>query len=135
MRTERANFYLVFEYVDHDLMGLLEASHLINFHNDQIRSLFKQLILVRLLLKWIDQHYGLDYCHSAGFLHRDIKCSNILLNNRGELKIADFGLARYYSSDQERLYTNRVITLWYRPPELLLGDEHYGPAIDVWSIG
>ncbi|KIH59324.1 kinase domain protein [Ancylostoma duodenale] len=123
MRTERANFYLVFEYVDHDLMGLLEASHLINFHNDQIRSLFKQLIL------------GLEYCHSAGFLHRDIKCSNILLNNRGELKIADFGLARYYSSDQERLYTNRVITLWYRPPELLLGDEHYGPAIDVWSIG
>ncbi|KAJ1370105.1 hypothetical protein KIN20_031757 [Parelaphostrongylus tenuis] len=123
MRTERANFYLVFEYVDHDLMGLLEASHLINFHNDQIRSLFKQLIL------------GLEYCHSAGFLHRDIKCSNILLNNRGEIKIADFGLARYYSSDQERLYTNRVITLWYRPPELLLGDEHYGPAIDVWSIG
>ncbi|KJH46797.1 kinase domain protein [Dictyocaulus viviparus] len=123
MRTERANFYLVFEYVDHDLMGLLEASHLISFHNDQIRSLFKQLIL------------GLEYCHSAGFLHRDIKCSNILLNNRGEIKIADFGLARYYSSDQERLYTNRVITLWYRPPELLLGDEHYGPAIDVWSIG
>ncbi|WKX99745.1 hypothetical protein Q1695_014538 [Nippostrongylus brasiliensis] len=123
MRTERANFYLVFEYVDHDLMGLLEASHLVNFHNDQIRSLFKQLIL------------GLEYCHAAGFLHRDIKCSNILLNNRGELKIADFGLARYYSSDQERLYTNRVITLWYRPPELLLGDEHYGPAIDVWSIG
>ncbi|VDM58212.1 unnamed protein product [Angiostrongylus costaricensis] len=123
MRTERANFYLVFEYVDHDLMGLLEASHLINFHNDQIRNLFKQLIL------------GLEYCHSAGFLHRDIKCSNILLNNRGEIKIADFGLARYYSSDQERLYTNRVITLWYRPPELLLGDEHYGPAIDVWSIG
>ncbi|PIO63993.1 hypothetical protein TELCIR_14390 [Teladorsagia circumcincta] len=78
---------------------------------------------------------GLEYCHAAGFLHRDIKCSNILLNNRGELKIADFGLARYYSSDQERLYTNRVITLWYRPPELLLGDEHYGPAIDVWSIG
>uniref|UniRef100_A0A183G0U8 Protein kinase domain-containing protein n=1 Tax=Heligmosomoides polygyrus TaxID=6339 RepID=A0A183G0U8_HELPZ len=58
---------------------------------------------------------GLEYCHAAGFLHRDIKCSNILLNNRGELKIADF----------ERLYTNRVITLWYRPPELLLGDEHY----------
>ncbi|VDK59804.1 unnamed protein product, partial [Cylicostephanus goldi] len=55
--------------------------------------------------------------------------------SRGEIKIADFGLARYYSSDQERLYTNRVITLWYRPPELLLGDEHYGPSIDVWSIG
>lgn len=53
---------------------------------------------------------------------------------RGELKIADLGLARLWEKES-RLYTNRVITLWYRPPELLLGDERYGPAIDVWSTG
>ena len=79
---------------------------------------------------------GLAYCHDRNFLHRDIKCSNILMNNRGQVKLADFGLARLYNAeDKERPYTNKVITLWYRPPELLLGEERYGPAIDVWSCG
>ncbi|KAG1706592.1 Cyclin-dependent kinase 12 [Nymphon striatum] len=79
---------------------------------------------------------GLNYCHKKKFLHRDIKCSNILMNNRGQIKLGDFGLARLYSAeDKERPYTNKVITLWYRPPELLLGEERYGPAIDVWSCG
>jgi len=55
---------------------------------------------------------------------------------RGQLKLADFGLARLYlADDKERPYTNKVITLWYRPPELLLGEERYGPAVDVWSCG
>lgn len=55
---------------------------------------------------------------------------------RGEVKLADFGLARLYNADDtERPYTNKVITLWYRPPELLLGEERYGPSIDVWSCG
>ena len=55
---------------------------------------------------------------------------------RGEVKLADFGLARLYNAeDRQRPYTNKVITLWYRPPELLLGEERYGPAIDVWSCG
>lgn len=49
--------------------------------------------------------------------------------------MADFGLARFYDEDQDRPYTNRVITLWYRPPELLLGEEQYTTAIDVWSVG
>lgn len=50
--------------------------------------------------------------------------------------MADFGLARLYQADdKERPYTNKVITLWYRPPELLLGEERYGPAVDVWSCG
>ena len=54
----------------------------------------------------------------------------------GELKLADLGLARLYQSDdKERPYTNKVITLWYRPPELLLGEERYGPAVDIWSCG
>ncbi|XP_023312557.1 cyclin-dependent kinase 12-like [Anoplophora glabripennis] len=56
--------------------------------------------------------------------------------NRGEVKLADFGLARLYNAeDRQRPYTNKVITLWYRPPELLLGEERYGPAIDIWSCG
>lgn len=54
---------------------------------------------------------------------------------RGQIKLADYGLARLYERDSERPYTNKVITLWYRPPELLLGEERYGPAIDVWSVG
>jgi len=55
---------------------------------------------------------------------------------RGQIKLADFGLARLYNAkDKGRPYTNKVITLWYRPPELLLGEERYGPAIDVWSCG
>lgn len=55
---------------------------------------------------------------------------------RGEVKLADFGLARLYNADdRSRPYTNKVITLWYRPPELLLGEERYGPSIDVWSCG
>jgi cyclin-dependent kinase 12/13 len=55
----------------------------------------------------------------------------------GQLKLADYGLARLYESAdvKQRPYTNKVITLWYRPPELLLGEEFYGPAIDVWSCG
>ena len=55
---------------------------------------------------------------------------------RGQIKLGDLGLARLFDADdKERLYTNKVITLWYRPPELLLGEERYGPAIDIWSLG
>lgn len=116
-------FYLVFEYMDHDLMGLLESG-LVEFNEHHVASFMKQLL------------EGLNYCHRKNFLHRDIKCSNILMNNRGQIKLADFGLARLYSAeDKMRPYTNKVITLWYRPPELLLGEERYGPAIDVWSCG
>lgn len=60
--------------------------------------------------------------------------ANLLINNQGELKLADFGLARPFD-DQLRQYTNRCITLWYRPPELLLGATQYGPAVDLWSVG
>lgn len=122
-RKDKGAFYLVFEYMDHDLMGLLESG-LVDFTKEHIASFMKQLL------------DGLNYCHQKNFLHRDIKCSNILMNNRGQIKLADFGLARLYSADDKmRPYTNKVITLWYRPPELLLGEERYGPAIDVWSCG
>lgn len=66
-------------------------------------------------------------------MHRDIKASNLLIDRRGVLKIADFGLAT--PIDAERPLTNRVVTLWYRAPELLLGSTNYGYSIDLWSAG
>jgi len=77
---------------------------------------------------------GISYLHNTWILHRDLKTSNLLLNNRGQLKIADFGMARYYGSPSPKL-TQLVVTLWYRAPELLLGTERYGPAVDMWSVG
>jgi cyclin-dependent kinase 12/13 len=78
---------------------------------------------------------GLDHCHSRGILHRDIKGSNLLIDNNGILKIADFGLANFFDPDQSVQLTSRVVTLWYRPPELLLGSSNYGVAVDMWSTG
>ena len=78
---------------------------------------------------------GLDFCHRQHVFHRDLKSSNLLVNNRGRLQIADFGLARVFRASVRRQYTNRVITRYYRPPELLLGSELYGPEVDVWSAG
>lgn len=67
---------------------------------------------------------------------KDINHLYLCSFRRGEVKLADFGLARLYNAeDRQRPYTNKVITLWYRPPELLLGEERYGPSIDVWSCG
>ncbi|XP_043227603.1 cyclin-dependent kinase 12-like isoform X1 [Amphibalanus amphitrite] len=121
-RKDKGSFYLVFEYMDHDLMGLLESG-MVDFNEPCNASIMRQLL------------DGLSYCHRKNFLHRDIKCSNILLNNQGQVKLGDFGLARLYNAEESRPYTNKVITLWYRPPELLLGEERYGPAVDVWSCG
>lgn len=67
-------------------------------------------------------------------LHRDLKPDNLLIDEHGALKIADFGLARAYETPH-RAYTHQVITQWYRPPEILLGGTHYATPADVWSIG
>lgn len=77
---------------------------------------------------------GVEYLHSHWIMHRDLKTSNILLNNRGELKLADFGISRYTGNPRPKL-TQTVVTLWYRAPELLLGAEDYDFEIDIWSIG
>ncbi|XP_045789179.1 protein IMPAIRED IN BABA-INDUCED STERILITY 1-like [Trifolium pratense] len=116
------SIYLVFEYMEHDVTGLLSKPE-INFTEAQIKCYMKQLLS------------GLEHCHSRGVMHRDIKGSNLLVNNEGILKVADFGLANFCSYGNKQPLTSRVVTLWYRPPELLLGSTDYGPSVDIWSVG
>ncbi len=113
---------MVFEYMDHDLSGVLQQTQFV-FTDAHLKSFCRQMLS------------GLAYLHHKGVIHRDIKGSNILVNSRGELKLADFGLARVYQKRRKSDYTNRVITQWYRPPELLLGATVYGPEVDMWSAG
>uniref|UniRef100_A0A3B4EXL7 mitogen-activated protein kinase n=1 Tax=Pundamilia nyererei TaxID=303518 RepID=A0A3B4EXL7_9CICH len=77
---------------------------------------------------------GLAYCHRRKVLHRDLKPQNLLINDRGELKLADFGLARA-KSVPTKTYSNEVVTLWYRPPDVLLGSSEYSTQIDMWGVG
>ncbi|KAL0710427.1 hypothetical protein Bca4012_017405 [Brassica carinata] len=118
------SLYFVFEYMDHDLTGLAATTQAAKFDLSQVKCFMKQLLS------------GLEHCHSRGVLHRDIKGSNLLIDNNGILKIADFGLATFYDPNQKKqTMTSRVVTLWYRPPELLLGATNYGTGVDLWSAG
>ncbi|CAI9787362.1 unnamed protein product [Fraxinus pennsylvanica] len=117
-----SSLYLVLEYMEHDLAGLTAVQG-VKFTEPQVKSFMKQLLS------------GLEHCHDNGVLHRDIKCSNLLIDDDGTLKIADFGLASFYDPERKKPMTSRVITLWYRPPELLLGATYYGAGVDLWSAG
>jgi len=77
---------------------------------------------------------GVEFCHANRIIHRDIKPQNLLIDSRLRLKLADFGLARAFSVPVPK-YTHEVVTVWYRPPEILLGATHYSVPIDLWSIG
>ncbi|KUJ17260.1 Pkinase-domain-containing protein [Mollisia scopiformis] len=118
--VEKNDCFMVFEYLSHDLTGLL------NHPTFKLEPAHKKHLAKQLF-------EGLDYLHRRGVLHRDIKAANILVSGQGLLKIADFGLARFYAKRRQLDYTNRVITIWYRSPELLLGETQYGPAVDIWS--
>ncbi len=122
----KGNVYLVFEYMEHDLSGLLARKY--DFSVPMIKNIIKQIFK------------GTDFMHGDNIMHRDLKPANILVNNLGEVKIGDFGLARNFSKINisgsfSKKYTNGVVTLWYRAPELLLGSYFYGPSLDVWSLG
>lgn len=113
--------YLVFEFVDKDLKKYFEACEG-PLSQQLIKSYCHQMLS------------GLHFCHVRGVMHRDLKPQNVLVSRNGQLKLADFGLARSFVPPI-RPFTHEVVTLWYRPPEILLGCKTYALPVDVWAIG
>ena len=116
------NMYLAMEYLEFDLRkyidGIRKASK--SIANETLRFFVQQILT------------AIDYCHSRAVLHRDLKPQNILVGRDLRLKLADFGLGRSVGIPL-RTYTHDIVTLWYRPPELLLGTKYYTESVDVWS--
>ncbi|CAJ0571434.1 unnamed protein product, partial [Mesorhabditis spiculigera] len=115
------SMFLVMEYCEQDLASMLDNLK-IPFSEAQVKCIVLQILR------------GMAYLHKHHVLHRDLKVSNLLITSDGTLKIADFGLARTYGYDEHPM-TPRVVTLWYRSPELLLGSRFQLPAVDMWAIG
>ncbi|EPT04228.1 hypothetical protein FOMPIDRAFT_1114076 [Fomitopsis schrenkii] len=115
--------FIVMDFIEHDLKTLLTTMPA-PFLQSEIKTLMLQLLS------------AVAHCHERWILHRDLKTSNLLMNNRGTIKVADFGLARRYG-DPVGVggLTQLVVTLWYRAPELLLGNTKYSTAVDMWSVG
>jgi serine/threonine protein kinase len=117
-------FQLIFEYVPDDLHQVLKG----------LRREGAQLPMAKVLGYSQDLLSGIHACHSQLIIHRDLKPQNVLIHPVRGLKICDFGLSRTFSPSN-KAYTPEVITLWYRGPELLLGQLQYGPEVDLWSAG
>ncbi|KAF9142958.1 Cyclin-dependent kinase 10 [Linnemannia schmuckeri] len=113
--------FLVMEYCEQDMAALM----------DNVKKPYTPAEVKCLMLQLLK---GIEYCHDHFVIHRDLKLSNLLLNSQGILKIADFGLARSFGLPS-RPMTPKVVTLWYRAPELLFGDLNYTTAVDMWSAG
>eukprot|EP00920_Eleutheroschizon_duboscqi_P030661 GHVT01074116.1.p1 GENE.GHVT01074116.1~~GHVT01074116.1.p1 ORF type:complete len:258 (+),score=41.02 GHVT01074116.1:391-1164(+) len=120
IHTER-RLTLVFEFLDQDLKKLLDMC------DGGLEPTVAKSFLYQLLR-------GLAYCHQHRVLHRDLKPQNLLINREGELKLADFGLARAFGIPV-RSYTHEVVTLWYRAPDVLMGSKRYSTPVDIWSVG
>ena len=121
---QESRLYLVFEFLDLDLKKYMD-----NVAN-QPEGLGPEIVM-----KFTYQLVrGIYFCHAHRILHRDLKPQNLLIDKEGNLKLADFGLARAFGIPL-RTYTHEVVTLWYRAPEVLLGSRHYNTAIDMWSVG
>jgi serine/threonine protein kinase len=114
--------YLVFEFLDQDLKKYMDTCGPEGLSADLVKSYLYQLLR------------GVAFCHSHRVLHRDLKPQNLLIDRSGQLKLADFGLARAFGIPI-RMYTHDVVTLWYRAPEILLGSKHYSTPVDIWSVG
>lgn len=119
---KRDAVFLLFEYCEHDLSLIMK-----NIQNPFSESEIKCLILQLFL--------AVDYIHQNWIVHRDIKLSNLLYNSSGQLKLADFGLARTLTFPSNDDLTPLVVTLWYRSPELLFACQNYGFSVDIWSVG
>ncbi|XP_077999168.1 cyclin-dependent kinase 1-like [Glandiceps talaboti] len=120
---QESKLYLVFEFLTMDLKKYF----------DSIPSgKYMDRGLVKSYLYQICQ--GIVFCHSRRVVHRDLKPQNLLIDSKGLIKLADFGLARAFGIPV-RVYTHEVVTLWYRAPEVLLGSPRYSTPVDVWSIG
>ncbi|SCV02122.1 LAMI_0G16094g1_1 [Lachancea mirantina] len=127
------SFYMILPYMVSDLSGIL--------HNPRIS--LQMADIKNILLQILE---GMNYIHCQKYMHRDIKTANLLIDHKGILKIADFGLARNYygappnqkypgGAGVDAKYTSVVVTRWYRAPELVLGDKNYTTAIDMWGVG
>ena len=115
---------LVFEYMDKDLKKFMDSRGGSNGQLDPytVKSFMSQLL------------QGIAFCHENRVLHRDLKPQNLLINNKMQLKLADFGLARAFGIPVNT-FSNEVVTLWYRAPDVLLGSRTYNTSIDIWSAG
>ena len=117
------NVFMVMEYCEQDMAYLMD-----NVMSKDPQKAYKSAEVKCLMTQLLK---GVLYLHDKDIIHRDLKLSNILLTSTGLLKIADFGLARTMDDPM----TPKVVTLWYRAPEVLFGDTHYTQAIDMWSVG
>ncbi|KAG2829307.1 Cyclin-dependent kinase [Phytophthora cactorum] len=114
--------YMVMDYAENDLKHVMQTKMKAPWLQSEVKYLLHSLLS------------AVAYMHDRWYIHRDLKTSNLLYDARGVLKICDFGLARKYGSPL-RTYTQLVVTLWYRSPELLLGAKDYSTAVDMWSVG
>ncbi|KAH8384052.1 hypothetical protein KR009_011874 [Drosophila setifemur] len=115
------NLYMIFEYLNMDLKKLM----------DKKKEVFTPKLIKSYMHQILD---ALGFCHTNRILHRDLKPQNLLVDTAGNIKLADFGLARAFNVPM-RAYTHEVVTLWYRAPEILLGTKFYSTGVDIWSLG